>query len=109
MSYSNFFQIKRTLHKITNKVFVFEYFAVLTAKCTYLSNDKYEYKTFIPLSDIRDSHPNEYIARLAIYAQGARDAHILLSSEMSPEQGDDVYEFCKYNQNKGNIDVIHDR
>ncbi|XP_055311129.1 uncharacterized protein LOC129573947 [Sitodiplosis mosellana] len=66
----------------------------LTSRCKQYSNFKYEYKDFIKLSDIRDSKPNGYIVRLAFYAQGTRNAHVLLSRTATPNlAAEPVYEF----------------
>lgn len=68
----------------------------LTSRCKTYSNTKYEYKDFIKLSDIRDSHPSGYIVRLAFYAQGTRNAHVLLSRTPTPQLATEpVYEFSK--------------
>ncbi|XP_031630189.1 uncharacterized protein LOC116345171 [Contarinia nasturtii] len=66
----------------------------LTSRCKTYSNFKYEYKDFIKLSDIRDSKPNGYVVRLAFYAQGTRNAHVLLSRTPTPDLiNEPVYEF----------------
>lgn len=71
-------------------------FTVLTSKCSNHINDQYEYKRFIPLRDIPNSKPNGFIARIVVYVQGERDAYILLSEKENPATNDDVYEFCKW-------------
>lgn len=70
----------------------------LTSRCKTYSNTKYEYRDFIKLSDIRDSRPVGYIVRLAFYAQGTRNAHVLLSRTAKPDLANEpVYEFSKCN------------
>lgn len=66
----------------------------LVSKCKYYSNSKYEYKDFFKLSDIRGSQPKGYQARIEFYAQGTRNAHIVLSATDRPNlQTDNLYEF----------------
>lgn len=77
------------------RLFVFlNYSKGLTSRCKQYSNFKYEYKDFIKLSDIRNSKPSGYIVRLAFYAQGTRNAHVLLSRTTTPNLAiEPVYEF----------------
>lgn len=70
---------------------------MLKLKCSQTSNNKnYEYGPFILLDGIHDSRPKGFIARIAIYVQGEREAHILLSKTPNPAPGDDAYEFGMY-------------
>lgn len=81
------------------KVFVYNVLDIiegLTSRCKQYSNPKYEYKDFIKLSDIRESQPSGYIVRLAFYAQGTRNAHVLLSRSTTPNLATEpVYEFSE--------------
>lgn len=85
--------------KIRFLSFVFIFFKLiegLTSRCKQYSNPKYEYKDFIKLSDIHESRPSGYIVRLAFYAQGTRNAHVLLSRTTTPNLAiEPVYEFSK--------------
>lgn len=68
----------------------------LTSRCKSYSNTKYEYKEFFALSEIRDSQPPGYIVRLVFYAQGTRNAHVLLSRTATPDlANENLYEFSK--------------
>lgn len=63
-------------------------------KCSFYSISDYDYTKFVKLSDIRNSQPDGYIARIVVYLLGARDAHILLSTTDHPNfDRDYVYEF----------------
>lgn len=54
----------------------------------------YDYNKFVKLSDIRNSNPDGYIARIVVYIVGPRDAHILLATTDHPNfDRDSVYEF----------------
>lgn len=69
----------------------------LTSRCRYYTNPKYEYRDFFPISEINESQPVGYQVRLAVYAQGTRNAHVLLSRNSNPNVlVDNVYEFSKY-------------
>lgn len=71
--------------------------AGIVSRCKYYANPKYEYRDFFPLSEIVESQPPGYQARLAFYAQGTRNAHVLLSRTSNPNVlVDNVYEFSKY-------------
>lgn len=66
----------------------------LTSRCKTYQQPKYEYKDFFKLSDIEDSQPSGYQVRLAFYAQGTRNAHILLSQTAKPNVlTESAYEF----------------
>lgn len=81
---------------ILNDFFVLQLTTGLTSRCKTYTNTKYEYKDFIKLSDIRDSHASGYIVRLVFYAQGTRNAHVLLSQTPNPKLATEpVYEFSK--------------
>lgn len=67
---------------------------VLVTKCNFYSISDYDYKKFVKLSDIRNSQPDGYIARIVVYIQGARDAHVLFATNDHPNyERDYVYEF----------------
>lgn len=71
-------------------------FAGLTSRCKSYSHTKYEYRDFIKITDIRDSRPVGYQLRLAFYAQGTRNAHVLLSRTATPDLANEpVYEFSE--------------
>lgn len=68
----------------------------LQSRCKTYSATKYEYNDFFKLADIDDSQPDGYIARLAFYAQGTRNAHVLLSRTATPDLAQEhLYEFSK--------------
>lgn len=71
-------------------------FLVLIRKCNSYITEKYEYKDFIKLSEIKDISPNGYIVRLPIYVQGRRDALIQFSTRSNPASTASVYEFGEY-------------
>lgn len=72
-------------------------FVGLTSRCKYYTNPKYEYRDFLSLNEIHDSQPAGYQARLSFYAQGTRNAHILLSRTSNPNVlVDNVYEISEY-------------
>lgn len=76
----------------------FESIEGLTSRCKQYSHTKYEYKDFFKVSDIRESRPSGYILRLVFYAQGTRNAHVLLSRTTTPNLATEpVYEFSEYN------------
>lgn len=53
-----------------------EFLLVLITECNHYTNWEYEYEKFIKISDIVNSQPDGYIARIAVYIQAGRDAHI---------------------------------
>lgn len=66
----------------------------LVSKCKYYTNPKYEYKDFVKLSDLPSSQPKGYQARIVFYAQGTRNAHVILSPTNKPDfKRDNMYEF----------------
>lgn len=69
----------------------------LQSRCKTYSATKYEYNDFFNLADIENSQPDGYIARLAFYAQGTRNAHVLLSRTATPDlANENLYEFSEY-------------
>lgn len=75
---------------IQNYSFLFvEIFLVLVTNCNHYTNWEYEYEKFIKISDIVDSQPDGYIARIAVFIQAGRDAHIgftLKDSNKNPDE-----------------------
>lgn len=64
--------------------------------CDYYSVFENVYSKFEPLANVKDSQPDGFIARFPVYALGARDAHILLTTSDAPLLTRDwAYEFCE--------------
>lgn len=68
----------------------------MTSRCKTYTQPKYEYKDFFALKNIAESQPSGYQVRLEFYAQGTRNAHVLLSRTATPDiANESLYEFSK--------------
>lgn len=75
------------------------YFEGLVSKCKYYTNPVYEFKDYVKLSEIPGAQTDSYQARVEFYAQGTRNAHVLLSPTSKPNLlTDAVYEFGKFQE-----------
>lgn len=90
---ASMFAIQRLLP--TFIIFVFILLSGLV-DCDYEEVYENNYTLFEPLANMKDSQPDGFIARIPVYAIGARDAHIILTTSNSPDwQKDWAYEFRK--------------
>lgn len=67
--------------------------SVLVSKCRSSTHFKHEYTKFWPLSGFRGGKAKGYIARIAVYALRAHDAHIAFAVNDRPGNDDAIYEF----------------